>query len=72
MSHWCHWPGCDKQVPPRLWGCQKHWFMLPLEIRNKILGAYVKGQEISKAPSRRYIEAALEARQWIKLRKESA
>jgi len=19
-NHHCHWPGCDKQVPPAMWG----------------------------------------------------
>lgn len=28
-AHHCHWPGCDKQVPPAMWGCKAHWFALP-------------------------------------------
>lgn len=26
--HHCHWPGCDKQVPPAMWSCKPHWFAL--------------------------------------------
>lgn len=22
-EHHCHWPGCDKQVPPAMWGCKE-------------------------------------------------
>jgi len=25
-NHHCHWPGCDKQVPPAMWGCKGHWY----------------------------------------------
>ena len=64
-GHHCHWPGCESEVPPKLWGCRTHWFMLPKYIRDKIWDAYVPGQEITKTPSRRYIEVAREAREWI-------
>lgn len=23
-KHHCHWPGCDKLVPPAMWGCYPH------------------------------------------------
>lgn len=65
MSHFCHWPGCPLEVPPRLWGCKKHWFKLPKEIRIRISETYIPGQEISKTPSREYIEAAKAAHDWI-------
>jgi len=29
MSHHCHWPGCIREVPPKMWGCSTHWFRLP-------------------------------------------
>lgn len=29
MSHTCHWPGCTVEVDPKMWGCRRHWFMLP-------------------------------------------
>ncbi len=64
-EHHCHWPGCDKAVPPRLWGCKSHWFKLPAAIRAGILAAYVPGQEITKTPSPEYVQAARVARDWI-------
>lgn len=30
-GHHCHWPGCDKPVPPAMWGCKRHWYMRDLE-----------------------------------------
>lgn len=23
-GHTCHWPGCNRHVPPAMWGCSKH------------------------------------------------
>jgi hypothetical protein len=65
-SHSCHWPGCDKQVPPAMWGCSRHWFRLPSEIRMKIWRAYRPGQEEDLSPSAAYLEAAEEAQAWIR------
>ncbi len=64
-DHGCHWPGCDKQVPPAKWGCARHWFMLPKRIRDKMWAAYRPGQEIDMKPSRAYVEVAREAQSWI-------
>jgi len=65
-GHHCHWPGCDKLVPPAQWGCTRHWYMLPLELRRKIWRAYRIGQEDTKTPSREYVEVAREAQDWIR------
>lgn len=65
MTHHCHWPGCQRVVPPRMWGCRDHWFRLPKALRDKIWAAYVPGQEVSKTPSRAYIAAATEVQNWI-------
>lgn len=65
MSHTCHWTGCKEEVPPKLWGCRKHWYMLPLHIRNEIWRTYREGQEIDKRPSDEYLDAAEKARKWI-------
>jgi hypothetical protein len=65
MSHECHWPGCGKQVPARMWGCPQHWFRLPQKIRDAIWKAYRPGQGIDKRPSDAYLEAAKSAREWI-------
>lgn len=64
-EHTCHWPGCDKQVPPAMWGCRAHWFTLPRDIRNGIWEAYVPGQEVTLTPSAKYLAAAKRAMDWI-------
>ena len=63
--HTCHWPDCEKQVPPAMWGCKQHWFMLPRALRNKVWRAYRPGQEDSMDPSQDYLEVAREVQQWI-------
>ena len=65
MKHTCHWPGCNKVVPPKMWGCKDHWFKLPKRLRNLIWKHYRPGQEITKDPSPGYIAAALEVQTWI-------
>lgn len=65
MPHLCHFPGCQKSVPPKLWGCKPHWFMLPKYLRDWIWREYRPGQETDKRPSMKYIEAASAARAWI-------
>lgn len=65
-QHECHWPDCPQQVPPAMWGCKKHWFMLPAHIRGAIWAAYSPGQEVTMDPSEAYIRAANEAQQWIR------
>lgn len=67
-NHHCHWTGCAAQVPPAVWGCRKHWYMLPQGLRNKIWAAFKPGQEIDGTPSARYIEVAREVQAWIKSR----
>jgi hypothetical protein len=66
MAHHCHWPGCSAVVPPSMWGCRQHWYLLPIELRNKVWKAYVRGQEITKTPSDEYIKVANEVQEWIK------
>ena len=68
MSHTCHWPGCKTEVPPAMWGCKRHWFTIPPHLRNKIWATYVPGQEITKLPSKAYVEAAKEVQAWIEAR----
>lgn len=64
-DHHCHWPGCEKQVPPAMWGCKKHWFMLPRHLRTKIWRTYQPGQERTFTPSREYVMTAREVQDWI-------
>lgn len=64
-SHTCHWPGCDKQVPPAKWGCIKHWYALPSSLRLKIWRAYRINQEQDQNPSQKYVGVAREVQNWI-------
>jgi len=64
-AHECHWPGCAKQVPPAKWGCSEHWFALPKHLRDRIWATYRPGQEITRTPSREYLEVARQVQEWI-------
>lgn len=64
--HRCHWPKCDQIVPPSLWGCKRHWYMLPYKLRTGILQAYRPGQERTKTPSKEYQAAARAVQDWIR------
>lgn len=64
--HTCHWPGCQKQVPPTLWGCAPHWFAIPKPLRDRVWQAYAPGQEETGRPSREYVEVAREVQEWIR------
>lgn len=64
-NHHCHWPGCTKQVPPAVWGCKRHWFLLPKALRDRIWLAFRPGQEKNWTPSRAYIEVARDVQKWI-------
>jgi hypothetical protein len=66
MSHTCHWPDCPVEVPPRMWGCKRHWFMLPKTLRDRIWATYRPGQEITKDPSDEYVKAAMDVQRWIR------
>lgn len=57
-NHHCHWPGCEKQVPPAMWGCKGHWFALPAGLRARVWRTYQPGQEVNGTPSAEYLEVA--------------
>jgi hypothetical protein len=52
-------------VPPKMWGCKRHWFMLPWKLRDAIWRAYRPGQELDKRPSEDYLAAARAVQSWI-------
>ncbi len=64
-AHTCHWPDCNKQVPPAMWGCKTHWFKLPKRLRDEIWLTYEPGQEVDMSPSSDYLDAADEVEKWI-------
>ena len=61
MPHTCHATACNARVPPEMWGCKRHWFMVPKPIRDRIWASYRPGQCDDWKPSRAYLEAAREA-----------
>lgn len=64
-KHGCHWPGCERQVPPAMWGCKPHWYALPAILRARIWATYEPGQEVSMTPSDDYMKAAQAVQDWI-------
>lgn len=64
-KHTCHWPGCEKQVPPAMWGCKVHWFRLPRPLRARVWVTYIPGQESRMDPSEEYLKVAVEVQKWI-------
>jgi hypothetical protein len=65
-EHRCHWPGCERQVPPAVWGCKPHWFALPKHLRDLIWKTYEPGQEVDLSPSAAYLDAADKVQEWIR------
>ena len=66
-GHECHWPECEVQVPPAMWGCKTHWMKLPRYLRDKVWEAYVPGQEDRLDPSDEYLDVAQEVQDWIRV-----
>lgn len=64
--HHCHWPDCNAQVPPAMWGCKAHWFRLPKALRDRIWATYAPGQEVDLTPSTAYLQVADDVQRWIK------
>lgn len=64
-EHTCHARGCEASVPPRMFMCKPHWSSLPGVLRKAVLDAYRPGQERRRDPSRAYLEAARNARDWL-------
>ena len=65
-AHECHWPGCERPVPPAMWGCKEHWFELPKHLRDRIWETYEPGQEADLSASPEYLAVANEVQRWIR------
>lgn len=61
MSHLCHARGCAAPVPPTMFMCRRHWFMVPAVLRTAVWRHYRPGQEVTKDPSRKYLEVTRQA-----------
>ena len=64
-EHLCHAKGCTTPVPPRMFMCRTHWYMLPKATRDAVWAAYVPGQERRKDPSPEYLQVVREAIRWL-------
>lgn len=60
MKHTCHAIGCSTPTPPRMWGCGRHWGMVPRRLQVKLWRVYVPGQEQRKDPTPEYLVVAEE------------
>ena len=58
MTHHCHAHNCTRSVPPKMFMCRTHWFMVPKDMQSAIWRTYRPGQEIDKRPSDDYLRAA--------------
>lgn len=56
--HTCHALGCSTPVPPRMWGCRRHWSRVPKSKQNALWDAYRYGQEDDMDPTAEYLRAA--------------
>lgn len=65
MAHTCHATACTQHVPPDMFMCRSHWFMLPKRLRDRIWATYRPGQEDDKNPSREYCLAAKECLEYL-------
>lgn len=70
--HVCHWVGCHRKVPPRMWGCRYHWMALPRVLRDRIWAAYRPGQERDKRPSAEYLRWAMRAQEYSRAVKDGS
>ncbi len=64
-EHHCHWPGCKKDVPPKFWGCGKHWRLVPKKMQKRIWHHYKPGQEDTMKVSEGYLKVAREILDWV-------
>lgn len=65
VSHSCHAKGCEAVIPPRLFMCSRHWHLLHYALRRQIYKHYTPGQEVTKTPTREYLDVALAAIDYV-------
>lgn len=65
MQHYCHVKGCQKQVAPKFLMCAPHWRLVPQALKRDVWRLYRPGQEVTKDPTREYLEAAEAACKYV-------
>lgn len=58
MPHTCHAIACEIPVKQEMFMCRRHWFMVPLKLRNRVWATYHDGQCDTLDPSSAYCQAA--------------
>lgn len=58
MAHHCHAIQCERTVPPAMFMCRDHWYMVPKRLRGRIWKHYRPGQEDDWEITRKYADAA--------------
>ena len=58
MRHTCHAISCKTEVPPTMFMCRRHWFMVPKPLRALVWKHYRPGQCDDKQPSKEWFDAA--------------
>jgi hypothetical protein len=71
-GHQCHARNCDTAVPPRMFMCRRHWYMLPKAKRDAVWATYRPGQEIDKCPSDIYMAVTRECIEYVAQREAVA
>ena len=64
-GHTCHARNCTTSVPPKMFMCRGHWFMVPKAMQARIWATYRPGQERTKDPSLEYLDAAMAAVNYV-------
>lgn len=64
-EHLCHARGCKTPVPPLMFMCKPHWFMLPQRMRDAVWAEYVPGQEERKDPTPEYLAVTMECIDYV-------
>lgn len=65
MRHHCHAKNCVTNVPPKMFMCKTHWYMLPKRMRDQVWALYVPGQEITKTPTPEYLAFTRECIEYV-------
>lgn len=60
-EHTCHAMACEAKVPPAMFMCKRHWYMLPKAMRDAVWDEYVPGQEDRMDPTEDYLHVTTRA-----------
>ena len=57
-EHKCHAIGCQVNVDPKFLLCPAHWRLVPFPLKKRVWQHYRRDQEVTKNPSKDYLNAA--------------